>query len=86
MKREFKKGEQVTVSVHAAGVVTNDGIPKTILKVDESGVWLDNGNGNDPSGPYNRYTGVKDFGGFLGKQIIGHYTVDRTCPRTGEPL
>ena len=66
----FKKGEKVTVSVHAAGIVTNDGEPKTILRVDDDGVWLDNGAGNSPTGPYDKYSGVKDYGGFVGKQII----------------
>lgn len=70
MGRHFVKGEQVTISVHAAGIVTNECEIKTILKVDDAGVWIDNGSGNSPSGPYDEISGIKDYGGFLGKQII----------------
>lgn len=68
MKKRFKKGLLVTISVHAGGVVTEE--TGTVLMVNKQGVWLDNGYGNDPSGPYDPVTGVKDFGGFVGKQVI----------------
>ena len=51
MKKDtFKKGDKVMVYVHYI-VVIPSGI-KTVLRVDKHGVWLDNGYGNDPSGPF----------------------------------
>lgn len=46
----FKKGMRVRAILHGAGVVTEE--ERTVLKVSREGVWLDNGPGNDPSGPF----------------------------------
>jgi len=52
----FKKGMPVIRVLHGAGVVSQEN--SIVLKVDKRGVWLDNGNGNDPSGPFVK--GVKE--------------------------
>jgi hypothetical protein len=46
----FKKGMRVRAILHGAGVVTEE--ERIVLRVDRDGVWLDNGVGNDPSGPF----------------------------------
>jgi hypothetical protein len=46
----FKKGMRVRAILHGAGVVTEEEC--IVLRVDRDGVWLDNGVGNDPSGPF----------------------------------
>lgn len=51
----FKKGQKVKRALTGAGYTTyEDGV---ILDVDEKGVWLDNGAGNDPAGPFHPETG-----------------------------
>jgi hypothetical protein len=51
----FQKGDKVKLILSIAGIVTEDeGI---VLRVDKKGVWLDNGAGNDPDGPYDARTG-----------------------------
>lgn len=52
----FKKGMRVIRVLHGAGLVSQE--ESTVLKVDKRGVWLDNGNGNRPSGPF--VNGVKE--------------------------
>ena len=52
---KFVKGMPVMREMHGAGcVTTSDAI---VGEVDDRGVWLDNGPGNDPSGPFNPRTG-----------------------------
>ncbi len=46
----FKKNMQVRCVLHGAGVATEE--VRTVEKVDKQGVWLSNGYGNDPSGPF----------------------------------
>jgi len=47
---KFKKGMKVVKILHGGGLVSyGEGI---VLRVDKYGVWLDNGGGNDPSGPF----------------------------------
>ena len=51
----FKKGMDVTESlIGVYGVSTTQG---TVLRVDKKGAWIDNGVGNDPSGPFDINTG-----------------------------
>lgn len=52
---KFKKGQKVTKYLAGAGYVTGE--DAEVLRVDRRGVWLDNGPGNDPSGPFNPKTG-----------------------------
>ena len=51
----FKKGEKVKVGLTGAGFTTYE--TKKVLNSDEKGVWLDNGRGNDPSGPFDAQSG-----------------------------
>ena len=45
------KGQKVIVVLHGGGLESRE--TKAVLKVDKEGnVWLDNGDGNKPSGPY----------------------------------
>ena len=46
----FKKGMKVIRILHGAGVTSKG--KGVIERVDEDGVWLSNGIGNDPSGPF----------------------------------
>ena len=62
----FKKGEKVNLYVSIGGIVTTE--KAKVLKIDKKGVWLDNGVGNDPSGPFDPNTGRKEM--FLGSQRI----------------
>ena len=57
----FRKGMKVRAILHGAGVTTEE--ERIVLKVTKDGVWLDNGPGNDPSGPFvnGRKTGVFGF-------------------------
>lgn len=48
----FKKGEQVLVEVYIGGITTTE--KKKVIKVDTKGIWLDNGEGNRPSGPFDK--------------------------------
>ena len=52
MKKElkFKPGMKVIAYLHGAGLVTKE--EREVLKVNKKGVWLSNGKGNDPSGPF----------------------------------
>lgn len=68
---KWKKGQKVIIEVHVAGLVTTEkGI---VCKVTKNGVYLGNGDGNKPNGPYDPKTGenitLRELG-MLGKQII----------------
>ena len=54
-------GTKVIKVLHGAGYSTEE--HGVVLKVDDAGVWLDNGEGNRPSGPFinNRMDGVFGF-------------------------
>ena len=56
MTSRFKRGQQVKQSLSGAGFTTSDP-PRPVLKVTKRGVWVDNGAGNDPSGPFDPVTG-----------------------------
>lgn len=63
---KFRKGQIVRKLLRGAGVTTEEEV--TVLAVRKGQVWLDNGRGNDPDGPYAADTGrfVGDsFGGFV---------------------
>lgn len=52
---ELRKGDNVAVVLSGAGAETSElGV---ILDVRDGEVWLDNGPGNDPTGPYDATTG-----------------------------
>lgn len=51
----MRKGNGVLLILDGAGVCSTE--YATVLRVDRAGVWLDNGPGNDPSGPFDRNTG-----------------------------
>jgi hypothetical protein len=48
--KRFKKGMKVIRFLSGGGQITQE--DAVVLKVDKKGVWLDNGDGNDPSGPF----------------------------------
>jgi hypothetical protein len=52
---KFKKGGKVNIVLSGAGSVTRE--EGSVLKITKKGVWLDNGAGNDPSGPFDPTTG-----------------------------
>lgn len=52
----FKKGDKVLKYLSGAGHVTHE--EGVVSRVNKKGVWLDNGPGNDESGPFNPVTGV----------------------------
>jgi hypothetical protein len=58
---DFKKGQKVKVSLFGAGTVTYE-IGK-VLKINKSGVWLDNGDGFPEKFPFvnGRKEGVLGF-------------------------
>lgn len=59
----YRKGDDVILEVHGAGYVTEE--DRTVLWVKNGEVWLDNGPGNDPTGPFDqegRYGGDLAFG------------------------
>lgn len=55
MSTRFTKGQKVKHCLSGAGFTTDE--PGVVLKVTKKGVWLDNGPGNDPSGPFDPVTG-----------------------------
>lgn len=61
----FRKGDAIVTVLRGAGVETReDGV---IAYVRKGHAWVDNGPGNDPSGPYDPTTGKwlgDDFMGF----------------------
>ncbi len=59
--KKFKKGMKVRCVLHGAGVVSEE--ERIIEFIDKSGVWLSNGCGNRPSGPFvnGRKEGVYGF-------------------------
>ena len=63
----FKKGDEVMIAVNIAGIKTYE--DSVVLKVTKKGVFLDNGAGNDPSGPYNPVTGLLEDS-YFGSQKI----------------
>jgi hypothetical protein len=51
----FEKGDHVLLALTGAGYTTFDSF--FIKKVNKNGAWLDNGPGNDPTGPFDTKTG-----------------------------
>lgn len=60
----FKKGQRVVLETHGAGHVTEED-DHTVLWNRKGEVWLDNGPGNDPTGPFDQ------DGGYLGDLMFG---------------
>lgn len=52
---KFVKGAAVTHCLSGFGEISEE--PARVLKVTKKGVWLDNGKGNDPDGPFDPVTG-----------------------------
>lgn len=50
-----REGDIVFLQVCVMGITTEE--ERIVLRVDDDGIWLDNGPGNDPSGPYDTETG-----------------------------
>lgn len=63
---KFKKDQTVTLYVLIGGIVTKE--DAVISRVGKEGVWLDNGPGNDESGPFDKKTGIREM--FIGNQRI----------------
>ena len=55
MMNKFRKGQEVNLALTGAGFTTRE--VYTILEIKSGKVWLDNGFGNDPTGPFNAETG-----------------------------
>ena len=68
---KWKNGQEVVIEVHIGGIVTEE--EGVISEVNKKGVYLDNGPGNDPNGPFDKKTGehitIREVG-MLGSQII----------------
>ncbi|RPJ40108.1 MAG: hypothetical protein EHM35_00450 [Planctomycetaceae bacterium] len=61
------EGQEVTLELTVFGITTTE--PRKVLTVDMAGIWLDNGPGNRPSGPYNTTTGQwRDNGVIVGSR------------------
>lgn len=52
---KFQKGQRVIRITSVMGIETQE--LAEVLVVDEKGIWLDNGPGNRPDGPYDSRTG-----------------------------
>ena len=55
---EWKRGQKVRRILSGAGTISAE--VSVVLRVNKKGVWLDNGPGNEPSGPFDPTTGKKD--------------------------
>ena len=55
MTKPIKKGDMVMLVLIGFGAVTREG-PMPVLRVDKRGIWVSNGSGNDPYGPYDPRT------------------------------
>lgn len=64
MTGKFQKGMPVVQLLTGFGDTSEE--ESSVLKIDKKGVWLDNGAGNDPSGPFD-----PDSGRYLGARIAG---------------
>jgi hypothetical protein len=68
---KWKKGQKVVIEVHVGGIVTEE--EGVVSEINKKGVYLDNGEGNDPNGPFDKNTGehitIREVG-MLGSQII----------------
>lgn len=61
---KFKKGQTVWIALSGAGTISYE--EREIGTIRKNGVWLDNGIGNDPTGPFNPETGR-----YLGDTVFG---------------
>lgn len=60
---KFRKGMKVSLETHGAGFITTE--DATVLHIRKGEVWLDNGPGNDPTGPFDQE------GRYLGYTVAG---------------
>lgn len=60
----FRKGQAVTLELLGPGALRSEE-SATVLRVDKRGVWLDNGPGNDPTGPFDPKTGCHYDDGYI---------------------
>lgn len=66
---KLKKGDKVWRYLSIAGITTKE--EEIVLKVTKKGIYLDNGPGNDPSGPFDIKTGYhKDIHEMFGSTYI----------------
>ena len=63
------KGQKVSVIVEGPFPGYKSVEDGTVLEVTKEGVWLDNGEGNDPSGPFDKKTGVHVDSGIVDPRI-----------------
>jgi len=70
----FKKGQAVIRELHGGGMVSQE--EEVVLRVDKDGVWLDNGPGNDPDGPFDSKTGWHSESVFGFRQRIAAKATD----------
>lgn len=68
----FKKGQSVHVELTGGGFTTRE--TKRVLSVDDTAVYLSNGPGNDPSGPFDPITGRRS------EALVGGFT-QRIVPK-----
>lgn len=61
----FKRGQKINICIEGAGYVTRE--PHTVKSITKKGVMIDNGPGNDPSGPFDPVTGtdISDIAGVI---------------------
>lgn len=64
MSKTFKKGDEVSQLLAGYGETTTEQC--TVLRTDKKGVWLDNGPGNNPTGPFDATSGK-----YLGPSVPG---------------
>ena len=54
-RAKFQKGQTVWIELHGAGTVSHQ--KEQVGEVKDGEVWIDNGPGNDPTGPFDTVTG-----------------------------
>ena len=65
----FKKGTLVTTEMRGPGALrSKEPGTRKVLKVNSKGVFVDNGPGNDPSGPFDSQTGLS--GDLFGVKVL----------------
>lgn len=52
MNTEFKIGQEIKLACDCAGLVTYS--KKKICEINDKGIYIDNGEGNKPSGPFHK--------------------------------
>ena len=73
---DWKKGQKVKIIVEGPLPTYRSIEEGIVLEVTNKGVWLDNGVGNDPSGPFNVKTGVHVDSGVVHSRITYRIEID----------